>query len=209
MSESHADASESKQPEVPRSNLRGIGRLCYSTGRACYRVLVEIGPIATLLAIILTNYHSCRNYELTKESNRALLYARDVLRYPQDPKRFGLVIVNAGPKPAHIVKHKSFLGTVAEDKPIPDIESLDSPIVPMDEIIDKALPTTIDFYTGEYCKPVADQDQLYSILTENRLRMFILGKLQYFDGHDEYWLRYCKVLSSRAGWQTCPISAKP
>jgi hypothetical protein len=213
MSETHADVSESKQPEVPRSNLRGIGRLCYSTGRACYKVLVDVGPIATLLAIVLTNYYSYKNLQLSRSVNRAELVPRDVLLYPLPSWKLGLVVVNAGSRPAHLLEHGSCVYILGEDVPPQDAERIDCPTNPYTTVVDKAITLiTVPLEDGEY-KSLADHtrtlDELRHFLAGQKQKLVIRGKLRYFDGFEPQWMPYCKVLSANVEWQDCSLWVAP
>lgn len=181
-------------------------------GSRVYKLLVDLGPIATLVAIILTNWHSCRNYAIGKDSSRAILYVRDILFLPDEDSRdvvsqVGVVVMNAGPRPAHVVKHKSYFFIIPVGGPRPDVG--ETAVEDTDETVDREHPLTFSMPIPDRLSGpgITTTKELLQVLNRQGLQLYIAGRMKYFDGMDEYSLNWCKYLSGSAKWDTCPVAA--
>jgi len=172
----------------------------------------RFGPAATLLSILLVNFQSCRNYDLIKDVGRPCLYAREVYPVPYEPGKFGVTIVNAGSRPAHVVEHGA-VASVLENGVVPRVEEAVHDTGQRDEIIAKEYPISYTFppfsiTKGPLVSVVSSLDEMREGLRIHNERAFLMGKLRYLDGMDERWFTYCKFISgSSTEWQNCPKPA--
>jgi len=197
MPESQAQGAEAKEPTVWSRLLNNIDRF---------------GPAATLLSILLVNFQSCRSYDLIKDAGRPCLYAREVYPVPYEPGKFGVTIVNAGSRPAHVVEHGAIARVFLETEVVPSVEEAIHDTEQRDEIIAKEYPISYTFppFTitkGPVVSAVSSLDEMRGTLGTQKARAFLMGKLRYLDGMDERWFTYCKVISGSMEWQNCPKTA--
>lgn len=205
MTEPQAQGAETKAPEVIRRTL-------LKNIKSCWGVLVGIGPVATLVSILLVNYQSCRSYDLSKDAGRPCLYAREVFPFPYEPGKFGVAIVNAGSRPAHVVEHGAIRLVLPEGQAIPDVGDVVHDTGQRDDIIAKEYPISYTFppftiVDGSVISAVRSLDEMRATLKTQKARAFLMGKLRYLDGMEEHWFMYCKVLTGDIDWQACPKPA--
>jgi hypothetical protein len=177
-----------------------------------YDLIVKLGPIATLVAILSTNYYNSRGYEIAKEGNRAWLYASDVALQVGDVSKLELVISNAGSRPARVLQYGGEL--YVSDDQSPDMAEYSGSTWQVDETIEKG-KSLVFFFTLGSVTFTKDQRLLISIsdlpayLRESKQRMYFRGRLQYFDGILTDWYPYCKMVSGNGSWQSCPKMSSP
>jgi len=209
MTEQAPKASDTNHPECPR---RSLFRIVFAK---VYKFLVDLGPIATLIAILLTNYHNCRSYQFSKEGTRAWLHVRDVTLVFGEANKIQMFFANAGSRPAHVLRHAGRIFLPRPDDLSFHIGEYEGPTTQVDAMIDKgsslgfAVPFPSLANLGDNYKPVESFQQLLDLLRHYKQSIYLHGKLQYFDGVETYWIPYCKVLTADAGWQTCPDTVSP
>lgn len=150
---------------------------------------------------------------MNKSTSRALLYVRDVNFLPDEVKkdvaaRVGTVVMNAGQRPAHVVRHMSDLFILPIDGPTPEVAETATDST--DETVDREHPLTFTIeLPAQLAAPgITTVNDLYEALKRQGRRLYIAGRMQYFDGIDEYWMDWCKYMAEQGKWKTCPIHGR-
>jgi len=206
MSEQPSKEAGEREPESTRRSWLKIATSKF------YKVLVDLGPIATLAAILLTNYHSFRAYQLSKESTRAWLYPGDVSLLPGEPTQLQMFFNNAGIMPAQILQRGGEI--LLPQDPSYRVHEYEGSTHPASGIVEKGksigfVNTLGTLVGGPDHTPVRSMDQLLNTIRAAKQSIYFHGRLQYFDGIETRWLPYCKVLTADFGWQDCSFLSSP
>jgi len=179
-------------------------------GRWCYRQLVDLGPVAVLLSILLTNWQSCRAYSLNRDSARPQLFVRDFVTAssPGEPMRLLLVLDNAGMRPARLLAHKWDASFIPIDQTPRTMDLPDERSRPVNMVIPQNQPKMIrypvTFEATDGSPPLETKPQLLEYLRQRREQLVTYGEVHYRDDYGDYWMPFCETLAPPFEWQNCP-----
>lgn len=173
------------------------------------------GPTFTLISVtisvIVTSYWSYKALDLSASTSRAELYVRNVelvVKPGNSTSEAGALIINAGQKAAHLLKHHLTFTVGKIDGPSPVIDMSNTEIV--EETIDHDHPLTFTLGIPPEAIPplppnsTLNSNTIYEGWMMRRQRLFIVGKMQYEDGVGVRVTDWCKYLGAGGQWTTCP-----
>jgi hypothetical protein len=183
-----------------------------TTERRIADFIKDYGPTFTLISVIVTSYWSYRALDLNASTSRAELYVRDIVLVVKSGEKatsdVGVLIINAGHKAAHLMKHRLMIvpGKIDGPNPIIDLSNTDE----IDETIDHDHPLTFTLSIPKEAIPPlppnteANARTVYDGWMAQGQRLFLVGKMQYQDGIGVQWKDWCKYLAAESKWKTCP-----